>query len=319
MTIRTGLPHIALAALLYFYLVPLLACQPAQIRGYTFDLEDGEHLFVMNSPYEAASEYPVSGVYRKGPGKRLLWEYPFEFLDSFDLQNRISANGRYFVRTHPPNEGQTVYLSIYDNGELIREFDRDTFIDDVSQVYSPVCQAPYWAIVRYDQQSDRVEIESAARRVVTIDIPAAEILSVEAVRRMRIDGVITYQNGSRRVVRKIGSCPDGRAMRYSRKPNELIDAPVFTAFENGEQSMIDGASYFSADTFDVYLDQVQSMVFGEVDENGHYPVEVRLADGAYYRWHVSSSFTVCGVGEAGRNLDFRLGEFRSLTITLARP
>lgn len=245
MIMRIKLPQIVLSALVYFFLVPLQACQPERVGNYVVDLEDGEHVFVMLAHHDVAFEYPVSGVYRKGPVKQLVWEYRGWFINGRELENRISANGRYFVQTHIPyqEQPQPVYLSIYDNGKLIREFNRDIFIDDISQVYLPNCSMPYWAHLKYDKQSDQLKIESKAKRVVTIDVPSAEILSVDNVRRMRIDGVITFKDGSKQEIQEIGNCGElnfKRSMFRLRKEDGLTDVSAFIAFENGIEAVIEG-------------------------------------------------------------------------------
>lgn len=181
----------AIIFLVFIYMVPSQACQPERYINSAVDLEDGEHVFAIVYNREAAFAYPVSGVYRKGPDKQLVWEYHGR-LDESRLQDSISASGRYFVGTYffkveVVSEFPFAALSIYDNGKLIRDFHWDTFTDDIvikqdsSQLFAYKCWPAEWANMQYDKANDQLRVESNTGRVVTIDVPSAQILSVDYV------------------------------------------------------------------------------------------------------------------------------------------
>ena len=171
--------QIGLSILGYFFLLPIQACQPELAFPYVIDLEDGKHVFAMQFDHDNSSEFPVSGVYLKGPVTQLVWEYHDSYISAHELEKRISADGRYYIKIYPPLKDIPAYLEIYDNGKLIGKFGREIFVDDVSQFYRKICTEPYWARLRYDKQINQVQIESMAKRVVTIDVPSAQILSVD--------------------------------------------------------------------------------------------------------------------------------------------
>ena len=156
--------------------------------NFAEELEDGEHVLAMNYDQDPAFEYPVSGVYRKGPDKQLIWEIPIELVVP-GIRDHLSASGRYFVKTfferaEGPGFPEAV-VSIYDNGYLMHEFYWDTFTSDRS-VPQPdnrpallSCLPNDWGKMEYDKQLDVIRIESFRDRVVTIHVPTAQILYVE--------------------------------------------------------------------------------------------------------------------------------------------
>jgi len=186
--------RIALIILSVSYLAPSQACQPERDLNSVLDLEDGMHVFVMKFYDETTFEYPVSGVYRKGPDMDLVWEFS-GIRTEFPLADRISANGRYFVATNfffldENIPAKTVVLSIYDQGNLIREFTRDSFVDTetlnqyffdayVNNPYSIRCEPQGWAHLQYNKLEDQVKIRIVAKRTIVIDLPTAEILYVD--------------------------------------------------------------------------------------------------------------------------------------------
>lgn len=186
--------RIALIMLFVTYTAPSQACQPKLYANSVFDLEDGLHVFAMKFHDEASFEYPVSGVYRKGPDKNLVWEFSGIYTE-FPLADRISANGRYFVATNflfldETVPGKTVVLSIYDQGNLIREFTRESFVDTetlnqyffhayVNNPYSIRCIPPSWAYLQYNKLDDQVKVRAVEKRTIVIDVPTAEILYVD--------------------------------------------------------------------------------------------------------------------------------------------
>ena len=191
---KTKILVIALLVSASFAASPLHACQPRLLTNFAADLEDGEHVFVMKYHDKETFEYPVSGVYRKGSGKELIWEY-HGFYDGFDLQNRISSTGRYFIQAEfrireelLPSDfplDQYVALSIYDRGNLIGEFTMDTFISRASldeyiarmessnQIF--MCEPWSWGHMEYDKLLDQISVRSAAQRTVVIDVQTAQI------------------------------------------------------------------------------------------------------------------------------------------------
>ena len=191
---RIAIARIAAIILTVTYLAPSQACQPVRYSNSVFDLEDGMHVFAMKFYDETMFEYPVSGVYRKGPDKELVWEFS-GIHSELPPDERISANGRYFVATNfllldETVPAKAVALSIYDQGSLIREFTRDSFVDTetlkeffldtyVNNQYTPRCEPPRWAYLRYNKLEDQVKIRVVAKRTIVIDVPTAEILYVD--------------------------------------------------------------------------------------------------------------------------------------------
>ena len=191
---RIAIVRIATIILAVIYLAPSQACQPESYSNFVFDLEDDMHVFAMKFHDEATFEYPVSGVYRKGTDKELVWEFS-GIISELPPNDRISANGRYFVATNflfldETVPAKAVALSIYDQGNLIREFTRDSFVDTetlkeyffdtyVNNQYSLRCEPPRWAYLRYNKLEDQVKIRIVAKRTVVIDVPTAEILYVD--------------------------------------------------------------------------------------------------------------------------------------------
>lgn len=196
MTKRLLLVTLLLSA--FFNLSPLRACQPENRSNFVYDLEDGRHVFVMKYYENETFEYPVSGVYRKGPGKELIWEY-HGYIGYFDLLESISSIGQYLIETkfHLLDEtfspdfplDQYVVVSIYDRGRLIGEFTMDVFIDRESlheaitryesSEYRFRCDSWQWGYLEYDKLNNQIRIRTAAKRTVVIDVPTAQILYID--------------------------------------------------------------------------------------------------------------------------------------------
>ena len=121
---RNASAAMALLMLAFTGFTPVKACQPEHYSNYAFDLDDGLHVFAMKFYDDDTFEYPVAGVYRKGPGRELVWEYA-GIISEFPPHDRISTDGRYFVATNflfldDTVPAETAALSVYDNGHLVR-------------------------------------------------------------------------------------------------------------------------------------------------------------------------------------------------------
>jgi hypothetical protein len=188
--VKAGMAIVILAV---SYLTPLMACQPKSHSNYVFDLEDGMHVFAMKFYDDTTFEYPVSGVYRQGPSKELVWEFS-GISSELPPDDRISADGRYFVATNflfldETVPEKTVVLSIYDKGNLVKEFSRDSFVDtETLKEYffdnyvnklGLWCEPARWAYLRYNTLENQIKIRVVRNRTVVIDVPSAEILYVD--------------------------------------------------------------------------------------------------------------------------------------------
>lgn len=316
----------------YFFLVSLAlllwgsaqACQPPQLNSYTHDLDDGEHVFVMKAHHRAEFDYPVSGLYRKGAEKELVWAYDDDwYIPQEEIQNQISRDGRYLVYIAIPTGDKHPSLLIYEHGNLAHQLYSKHFLDHPDQKRERICGLPFWGFGgQYDKLNDVFSVETTGKRRVSIHVPTGDVIQTEQIMRMRIDAVITLKDETQVVVRAIGHCDYDNSsgmMIVFRKEAELIDSPLIWAHETGHYADVIGKSYYFPDSFRFFLDEIESMIFSEADENDYYPVKVVLKDGSIKNWFASKTFNICGSGENGEIVNVKAKDFRTYNTIFVQP
>lgn len=329
------------------------ACQPERLFPYVYELADGAHVWVMGaemkddftgSRYEKEKEieafqYPHSGVYLKSRKDSPVWEWKGPFLKQDQVSDSLSPDGYYFFHIHDVYWGNRPYLSLYHAGKLFKQFDIQTFLDGPEQIVQVPCSSSIWARNWiYDENKNRLIVESFAKRVVEIDAESGIVVSEKPIMVKNISGRVHLHSGEHIQVSQIGKCkepeqknkkvmPRGMEIfqsiisssrtQYIRDDDGFTDVPAFTikVVEDIENPPGSNGNFQWVNYTTVRFDQVRKIDFESGSEPEKIMGRVELIDGSTIEWKIiSGEWQFCAQRSGGDYIELTPKQLRELYI-----